>query len=589
MSTKLRIAVLEDEVLALLKVARAILSSDPALDRHDILAMLFNANLSESAVDQARRDIESEINEERAALGQSTVLFPPVCTELQRMNPGLPEDRIRIVDYLENRDVDLILTDARMGDPADPLAGCFLLQEASRRLRWKYNPRNLCVMTQYPELKALFRDHGREDITLDFANHFDKEELLRVAADEVHPRLDAVLNFALNAKRRSAAAAASDEFCGIVGKSQRMINVYEEVQRYAPEYASVLIVGETGTGKELVARALHALSGRKGKFVPVEQKSLGPEGLMQTEVFGRKKGAYTGADTDMDGVLSRANNGTFFLDEIQNLSEEFQQMMLRVLEGKKFRKIGGKEQESLDVRFVCATNVDPEHLRREGRLRDDFFFRVSQRVIRLPPLRDRAEDIPLLVLHFIRNINENSARSIKEEVSEMALRTLQSYSWPGNVRELNHLVERVASETADHDGIDANGSAFAELRERASLSEAAIHRSGEVPVSATGFASGADLRGYTADQIARWVLRRQSPLRPETLVELTDEATAGAAIERLREILKARKPDDGRRVNEYLKTEFPKYIKMSYGGLRNWLSDRSKGAKRERDETVEGS
>ncbi|MBI1987348.1 MAG: sigma-54-dependent Fis family transcriptional regulator [Nitrospinae bacterium] len=230
-------------------------------------------------------------------------------------------------------------------------------------------------------------------------------------------------------------------FGEIVGKSAAMQVVFEAIQRIAETDADVLIVGETGTGKELVARSIHQRSPRKkAPFVPVDCGAI-PEDLLESEFFGHERGAFTGAHTRSLGLLEFANQGTFFLDEVVGLPLRLQAKLLRVLQERKIRRVGGKEEIEVDVRVVAASNRDPAAEMRDGRLRDDFYYRINVARIDLPPLRERREDIPLLVAHFF----EQYARKMEKvamEVDPEVLEVLSRYPWPGNVRELQNVLKR---------------------------------------------------------------------------------------------------------------------------------------------------
>src|SRR5205807_2294938 len=251
----------------------------------------------------------------------------------------------------------------------------------------------------------------------------------------------------------------------IVGRSPKMLEVYRAVARVAPSTASVLISGASGSGKELVARAIHALSARAEMiFTPLYRGSF-PETILESELFGHEKGAFTGADARRSGLFEATNGGTILLDEISETSLAFQVKLLRVLQEHKVRRVGSNTFTPIDVRIVAATNKDLSALIRAGQFREDLYYRLSVVTIQLPSLEERAEDIPLLVQHFLRRFNQRNQRQVN--ISEEAVKLLASMSWPGNVRELENLIERLAI-FADMDEISA-----AEVeRERARRSEA---------------------------------------------------------------------------------------------------------------------
>jgi DNA-binding NtrC family response regulator len=227
----------------------------------------------------------------------------------------------------------------------------------------------------------------------------------------------------------------------IVGKSEPMLRIFDLIAQVAPSRSTVLLQGESGTGKELIAKAIHANSPRRDRpFVPVNTGSM-PADLLESTLFGHVKGAFTSAVASKKGLFEIADRGTLFLDEIGTMSLETQAKILRVLQDRKFMHLGGVQELQVDVRIIAATNVDLKQLCREGRFREDLFYRLNVITIDLPPLRQRKEDIPALVDFFIRKFaleNERPVASITPE----ALRILMDYSWPGNVRELENVIER---------------------------------------------------------------------------------------------------------------------------------------------------
>jgi DNA-binding NtrC family response regulator len=262
------------------------------------------------------------------------------------------------------------------------------------------------------------------------------------------PRLRIVLERALEKKetmrevqllrRRIAALAPGTD---MIGTGPSMQKVFELVNKVAPSNASVVIGGQSGTGKEVVARAIHNLSPRKDKpFVALNCSAI-PATLIESELFGYERGAFTGADQRRMGNFELAHNGTLFLDEIGELPLELQAKFLRVLEDRRFRRLGGRAEVEVDVRVICATNRDLKEEIRRGRFREDLFFRLHVFTIMLPPLRERREDIPLLVHHFIEKFNAETGKRV-QGLSPAALSTLQGYAWPGNIRELRNTLER---------------------------------------------------------------------------------------------------------------------------------------------------
>src|SRR5215467_13949078 len=246
--------------------------------------------------------------------------------------------------------------------------------------------------------------------------------------------------------RKAAPPAAANDQPGpetaIIGRTPKMLEVYRAIARVAPTEASVLILGASGTGKELVARALHEHSARaKMPFVPINCGAL-PENILESELFGHEKGAFTSADSSRPGLFEAAHGGTLFLDEISETKPGFQVNLLRAVQEQQIRRVGSHKYTPINVRILAASNRDLTKLMTDGRFREDLYYRLSVVVINLPGLEERREDIPLLVQHFLKRANRKSKRAIT--ITEAAVKLLTSYSWPGNVRELENLVERLA-------------------------------------------------------------------------------------------------------------------------------------------------
>jgi DNA-binding NtrC family response regulator len=230
----------------------------------------------------------------------------------------------------------------------------------------------------------------------------------------------------------------------IIGVSEPIKYVFGMIENVGPTDVNVLITGESGTGKELVARAIHTHSYRKTKpFVPVNCGAL-PENLFESELFGYEKGAFTGAIRRKPGLLEMANEGTFFLDEVCELTETLQVKLLRVLQDKKVRRLGQDRSFDLDVRFISASNRNIEEALQEGKLRDDLYYRLNVVSIHLPPLRERKEDIPILSSHFLKKFVKRTNKNIVG-FSEETLERFESYTWPGNIRELENAIERAVT------------------------------------------------------------------------------------------------------------------------------------------------
>jgi DNA-binding NtrC family response regulator len=241
-------------------------------------------------------------------------------------------------------------------------------------------------------------------------------------------------------------------FGRIIGNSPGIRTVYRVIEQSAPTSASVLISGESGTGKELIAQTIHELSPRATfPFVAINCAAI-PETLLESEIFGHEKGAFTGASDRRTGVFELAHRGTLFLDEIAEMMPATQVKLLRVLQERIFRRLGGRQEISVDVRVIAATNVIPQDAVGNGKLREDLYYRLNVFALELPPLRDRREDIPLLVQTFLTEFNKTNAKTIRA-VDQDAMYLLERYPWPGNIRELRNVIER-ATILADSEFIE---------------------------------------------------------------------------------------------------------------------------------------
>ncbi|MEX0653467.1 MAG: sigma-54 dependent transcriptional regulator [Phycisphaeraceae bacterium] len=331
---------------------------------------------------------------------------------------------------------DLLISDIRMPE----LHGVDLLRIARR-----HDPNLVVLMlTAYPTVETAV-----ESMKLGAADYLTKPFLpddLRATVRRLleHHRLREENNLLQRQVERS------HRFGDMIGRSVPMRRVFDTVQRVAPNDVDVLILGETGTGKELVARSIHQHSARKGKrFVPVDCGAI-PEQLLESEFFGHERGAFTGADTRSLGLMEFADGGTFFLDEIGQLPINLQAKLLRALQERRIRRVGGTQEIELDVRVIAATSLDLEQEIAHQRFRADLYYRINVARLDLPPLRERADDITMLAEHFVhRHADEMGHKQIR--ITPEALEILCSYHWPGNVRELQNAIRRALAMTRDSD------------------------------------------------------------------------------------------------------------------------------------------
>jgi DNA-binding NtrC family response regulator len=260
---------------------------------------------------------------------------------------------------------------------------------------------------------------------------------LKILLDKIVERLETLRE--VKALRRQLREHGT--FGSMIGNSTEMRKIYSVIEQAAPTGASVLITGESGTGKELVAQTIHQLSPRAAfPFVAINCAAI-PETLLESEIFGHEKGAFTGAADRRQGCFELADRGTLFLDEIGEMTPATQVKLLRVLQERRFRRLGGRNEQAVDVRVIAATNVDPAEAVAKGKLREDLYYRLNVFNITLPPLRERKDDLPLLIQAFVTEFNTRNQKSIAG-VDQHALRMLDQYNWPGNVRELRNVIER---------------------------------------------------------------------------------------------------------------------------------------------------
>jgi DNA-binding NtrC family response regulator len=328
---------------------------------------------------------------------------------------------------LEQHPFDLLLLDVSLPDRN----GLDMLKEIHRR-----DPQlSIVLITAYGSIdmaRAAFKNGAMDYITKPWSN----DELLAQVAQAVESRRLRDENVQL--KR---ALKQRFSFPNIVGKSDKMRVLLDLVTQVAPSRSTILISGESGTGKELIAKAIHSASTRADKaFVPVNTGSI-PVDLLESQLFGHVKGAFTSAVASKKGLFEVADQGTIFFDEIATISPETQAKLLRVIQEREFMRLGGTDQIKVDVRIVAASNVDLLTLVREGRFREDLFHRLNVIHLQLPPLRDRREDVPMLLAHFLDRYCLENTKPLRQ-FTQAALKLLMDYDWPGNVRELENVVER---------------------------------------------------------------------------------------------------------------------------------------------------
>jgi DNA-binding NtrC family response regulator len=336
-------------------------------------------------------------------------------------------DSLEAAKILKKEEFDLVITDLKMKG----LKGLDLLGEAKKEA--PMTP--VIIITAFGTIESAIKaiKMGAYDY---ITKPFQMEELVLTVRKALENRF--LKKEVLRLKKE---VASRYHFHQLIGKSPSMQKIYDLIERISDSSSNVLITGESGTGKELVARAIHYTGLRKeGPFVAVNCAAI-PETLLESELFGYKRGAFTDAKTDKRGLMFEAHEGTLFLDEITEMAPTLQAKLLRVIEGKEVRPLGDTVSYPIDVRFVSTTNRDILSLVEEGKFREDLYYRLKVIDIELPPLRERREDIPLLIRHFVDAFNATLKKKISG-VSEGALKLLLNYSWPGNVRELENVIER---------------------------------------------------------------------------------------------------------------------------------------------------
>jgi two-component system, NtrC family, response regulator PilR len=334
------------------------------------------------------------------------------------------------IEILHRDRIDLLLSDIRMPD----VGGVEVLRAA------KDINRDIIafMMTAFAST-----DSAVEAMRLGAVDYFTKPFNMDELRLKVRNHLEAFRLKEENVLLKRALNSAH-EFCNIIGRSDAMLELFKMIETIAKTNSTVLITGESGTGKDLVARAVHYNSlRRENPFVALNCGGL-PETLLESELFGHMRGAFTGADVNKKGLIEVAERGTIFLDEIGEMTQTMQVKLLRVLQDRRFRRLGGTEEVQADIRVIAATNQDLQKMVAESRFREDLYYRINVIQVHLPPLRDRKEDVPLLAEHFLNKYAQGIDKPVKG-ISHEAQALLSAYSWPGNVRELENVIERAVA------------------------------------------------------------------------------------------------------------------------------------------------
>jgi len=411
--------------------------------------------------------------------------FLAICLRRAGHEVALAASGNEALDRLKQKPIDVVITDLKMPGDLDGLGILKAIKSGSARTTAGLVDPEVILVTAYATADTALAamKSGAYDYLI---KPFQVDEINAVISRALEKRALVEENLALRDRVAGRARLAN-----LLGKSRAMQKVFEMIGKIHSTRTSVLITGESGTGKELVARALHTEGSRaKAPFIAVNCGAI-PEELMESELFGHKKGSFTGAIADRPGMIFEARGGTLFLDEIGELAPPLQVKLLRVLQERKVKAVGSTEELEVDVRVIAATNRDLEAEVARGAFRPDLYYRLNVVEIRIPPLRHRREDIPLLAEHFLRRFGMEHGRTLT--LSADAMRRLESYDFPGNVRELENMIERAV---ALSNGSTIDASDLPEIRPSRH-----VHETPDFP------ADGVDLDRLITDYERSWVMR----------------------------------------------------------------------------------
>lgn len=400
------------------------------------------------------------------------------------------EDGSQAIQILNKKTFDLIISDIRMGS----VGGLAVLKEAKKR-----SPETIVIMisafaTTETAVEAM--NNGAYDY---IPKPFNVEEFKKTIRNALERKTLDREKQALDAELEK-----TYHFGHIVGNSSRLVKIYSTIKQVADTRTNVLITGESGTGKELIARAIHENSGRKDMPFTVIHCAGIPETLMESELFGHRKGAFTGAVESKEGLFEASQGGTVFLDEIAELTPAIQVKLLRVVHEKVFKRVGETSDIEVDVRIVSATNKNLEDEVIAGNFREDLFYRLNVIHIDMPPLRERKEDLPALAQHFLEKFSKEMGKSI-HKLSSYALDMLSKYDFPGNIRELENMIERSVATASTNiilpESLALSTHKQAQIKEKESGAESSLHVEPDIPPE------GVDLESILAETERGYILK----------------------------------------------------------------------------------
>jgi len=402
------------------------------------------------------------------------------------------------IDHLTENEFALALVDVRLGG-RDGI-------ELTQRIRDRWPEVDVIMITGHGSIENAVEAMKRGAVDY-ITKPFQSEEILMATRKALERRrmLEEIEYLRKQLQDRYS-------FANMVSRNSEMLEVFSTLEMLARNDVTVLITGESGTGKELASRAIHFQGKRKaGRFVAINCAAL-PENLLESELFGYERGAFTGAVTDRVGKIEHADGGTLFLDEVETISAPMQAKLLRVLEERAIERLGGNQKIDVDMRVVAATNENLERVVEEGRMREDFYYRINVVPVHLPPLRERVEDIALLVSEFLRN-NPLAREKGLNRLSEKAINQLTAYEWPGNIRELSNVLERAVLR-AKGDTIREVDVPTGKLAERS----AGPKLSYDLPLREY-------LKGAERDYLSRLLSKHQGGIGPSSKQASVDQAT----------------------------------------------------------------